>query len=55
MCLGNPRGRNMLCVPRAANSERRPAQENQILQKSLLMKFVVLLDLDTNIDLQLLF
>ena len=55
MCLDNLCGRNTLCVPRAADSERQPTREKQILQKSLLMKFVVLLDLDINIELQLSF
>lgn len=54
MCLDNPHGRSMLCICRAANSKRQLAREKQILRKSLPMKLVVLLDLDTNIDLQLL-
>lgn len=55
MCLYDLCGRNVLCVPKAANSERQPAQEKQILQKNLLMESVVLVDPETNIDLQLLF
>lgn len=43
------------CVYPGLLTARQPAWEKQILPKSLPMKFVILLDLDTNIDLQLLF
>lgn len=45
MCLDNARSRNVLRVPRAAHRQRQPAREKQILYKSLLVGFVVLLDL----------